>query len=133
METVGAAILQGLFARFPRIRLLISEQGSLWVPYLMKGMDTAFFMGRKATWGTLSRRPSEYFREHVCVAPWPEENVDRVVQVVGSDPIVFGSDFPHGNGLPDPALYLPQLKGCSDSQTRGIMRGNLARFLGLPD
>ena len=133
METVGAAILQGLFARFPNIKLLISEQGALWVPYLVKSMDNTFFMGRKATWGTLTKRPSEYFREHVFVAPWPEENVDRVAQAVGTDPIVFGSDFPHGNGLPDPAMYLPQLKGCTDDQVRAIMRDNLGRFLSLPD
>jgi predicted TIM-barrel fold metal-dependent hydrolase len=132
METVGAAILQGLFSRFGNIKLLVSEQGSLWVPYLIKGMDTTFFMGRKATWGSLEQRPSDYFRQRVFVAPWPEENVERVVQAVGTDPIVFGSDFPHGNGLPDPAMYLPQLKACTDEQTRAIMRGNLGRFLGLP-
>ena len=131
METVGAAILQGFFSRFPNVKLLISEQGSLWVPYLMKIMDNTFFMGRKATWGSLEQRPSEYFKKHVFVAPWPEENVDRVTAVVGSDPIVFGSDFPHGNGLPDPAMYLPQLKGCTDEQVRAIIRGNLARFLDL--
>jgi predicted TIM-barrel fold metal-dependent hydrolase len=133
METVGAAILQGLFNRFPNVKLLISEQGSLWVPYLVKIMDNTFFMGRKATWGALERRPSEYFKEHVLVAPWPEENVGRVTSVVGTDPIVFGSDFPHGNGLPDPAMYLPQLEGCTNDQARAIMRGNLGRFLGLQD
>jgi predicted TIM-barrel fold metal-dependent hydrolase len=131
METVGAAILQGLFARFPNIKLLISEQGALWVPYLVRGMDTAFAMGRRATWGTLDKKPSQYFREHCFVAPWPEENVDRVIDVVGPDSIVFGSDFPHGNGLPDPALYLNQLKKCTPEQVRAVMRSNLGRFLGL--
>ena len=131
METVGAAILQGLFARFPNIKLLLSEQGTLWVPYLVRTMDNTFFMGRRATWGTLDKRPSEYFREHCFVAPWPEENVDRVMQAVGCDPIVFGSDFPHGNGLPEPSLYLDQLKNCTPADVRAIMRGNLARFLGL--
>jgi predicted TIM-barrel fold metal-dependent hydrolase len=131
METVGAAILQGLFNRFPGIKLLISEQGALWVPYLVKIMDNTFFMGRKASWGALEQRPSQYFREHVFVAPWPEENVDRVVQAVGTDPVVFGSDFPHGNGLPDPSLYRAQLTSQSDDEVRAIMRGNLARFLDL--
>ncbi len=130
METVAAAILQGFFARFPKIKLLISEQGTLWVPYLVRTMNNTFFMGRRATWGTLEKRPSDYFREHCFVAPWPEENVDRVIEAVGVDPIVFGSDFPHGNGLPDPAMYLAQLQNCSDDQVRAIMRGNLARFLG---
>jgi predicted TIM-barrel fold metal-dependent hydrolase len=131
METVAAAILQGFFARFPKIKLLIAEQGALWVPYLVRTMNNTFFMGRRATWGTLDRRPSDYFREHCFVAPWPEENVDRVIDAVGVDPIVFGSDFPHGNGLPEPSIYLSQLQNCSDDQVRAIMRGNLGRFLGL--
>lgn len=132
METVGAAILQGFFSRYPNIRLLLSEQGTVWLPYLVRKMDHAFLMGRRATWGTLDRRPSEYFKAHVLVAPFPEENVDRVVEVVGTEPIVFGSDFPHGEGLPEPSLYVRQLARLSETQVHDVMRGNLAGFLSLP-
>jgi predicted TIM-barrel fold metal-dependent hydrolase len=131
METVGAAILQGFFARFPRIRLLISEQGSVWVPYVVRKMDHAFLMGRRPSWGTLEKRPSEYFRENVLVAPFPEENIDRVVEAVGTEPLVFGSDFPHAEGLPDVSLYLGQLKNLSDDQVKAVMRDNMAEFLDL--
>jgi predicted TIM-barrel fold metal-dependent hydrolase len=131
METVGAAILQGWFARFPKMQLLLSEQGTVWVPYTIRKLDHAFLMGRRATWGKLDRRPSEYFQDHCFVAPFPEENVDRVVEAVGIKPIVFGSDFPHGEGLPEPELYLGQLKNLNDDDTRLVMRDNLARFLDL--
>jgi predicted TIM-barrel fold metal-dependent hydrolase len=130
-ETVAAAVLQGLFARFPNVKLLLSEQGTVWMPYIVRKMDHAFLMGRKATWGKLEKRPSEYVRSHVLVAPYPEENVDRVVESVGIEPLAFGSDFPHGEGLPDPSLYRAQLKNLNDEQVRALMRGNLARFLGL--
>jgi predicted TIM-barrel fold metal-dependent hydrolase len=133
METVGAAILQGFFQRFPSMKLLLSEQGTVWLPYLLRKMDHAFLMGRRATWGKLAMRPSEYFREHCFVAPFPEENLDRVVEVAGVKPIVFGSDFPHGEGLPDPSSYLGQLKNLSAEDARAVMRGNLARFLGQAD
>jgi predicted TIM-barrel fold metal-dependent hydrolase len=132
METVGAAIMQGWFARFPKMQLLLSEQGTVWVPYTLRKMDHAFLMGRRATWGKMEMRPSEYFKQHCFVAPFPEENVERVVEAVGLDPIVFGSDFPHGEGLPEPHLYLGQLKNFDDGQVKTIMRGNLARFLDLP-
>jgi predicted TIM-barrel fold metal-dependent hydrolase len=88
-------------------------------------------MGRRATWGKLEMRPSEYFRQRIFVAPFPEENVERVVEAVGVDPIVFGSDFPHGEGLPEPTLYLSQLKNLDDTQVRAIMRDNLARYLDI--
>jgi predicted TIM-barrel fold metal-dependent hydrolase len=96
-------------------------------------MDHAFLMGRKASWGKLEMRPSDYFRHHCFVAPFPEENVDRVIEAAGVDPIVFGSDFPHGEGLPDPSVYLGQLRNLSEAQSRAVMRGNLARFLDQPD
>jgi predicted TIM-barrel fold metal-dependent hydrolase len=131
-ETVAAAILQGLFARFPNIRLLLSEQGTVWVPYIVRKMDHAFLMGRRGTFAKLDRRPSEYFRDHVRVAPYPEENVERVIEAVGVEPITFGSDFPHGEGLPDPAAYLGQLRKCTPEQVRAIMRDNLCSFLDLP-
>ncbi len=131
METVGAAILQGWFARFPNMRLLLSEQGTVWLPYTIRKLDHSFLMGRRATWGKLEMRPSDYFKQHCFVAPFPEENVDRVVEAVGTQPIVFGSDFPHGEGLPEPHLYLGQLKNLSEDDTRAVIRGNLARFLDL--
>jgi predicted TIM-barrel fold metal-dependent hydrolase len=132
METVGAAILQGWFARFPNMQLLLSEQGTVWLPYTLRKLDHSFLMGRRATWGKLTMRPSDYFKQHCFVAPFPEENVDRVVEAVGTGPIVFGSDFPHGEGLPEPHLYLGQLKNLSEDDTKAVMRGNLARFLDLP-
>ena len=52
-ETVGAAILQGWFARFPKMQLLLSEQGTVWAPYIIRKLDHAFLMGRRATWGKL--------------------------------------------------------------------------------
>ena len=71
METVGAAILQGWFARFPNMKLLLSEQGTVWLSYLLRKMDHAYLMGRRATWGKLTMRPSEYFREHCFVRSVP--------------------------------------------------------------
>jgi predicted TIM-barrel fold metal-dependent hydrolase len=131
METVGAAVLQGWFARFPKMQLLLSEQGTLWVPYLIRKMDHAFAMGRRATWGELDRKPSEYFADHCFAAPFPEENLERVAAVVGTKPLVFGSDFPHAEGLPHPSLYLGQLANLSDAEAKAVMCDNLARFLDL--
>ncbi len=133
METVGAAILQGWFERFPNMKLLLSEQGTVWLPYTIRKLDHAFLMGRRGTWAKLTKRPSQYFREHCFVAPFPEENVPRAVEAAGVEPIVFGSDFPHGEGLPDPAAYLGQIATFDEAEQRAIMRGNLARFLALHD
>ncbi|HEX4863637.1 MAG TPA: amidohydrolase family protein, partial [Acidimicrobiales bacterium] len=111
----------------------LSEMGTVWVPYTMRKMDHAFLMGRKAKWsqtGRLDRRPSQIFREHFIVAPYPEENVQRVVAEVGIEPIVFGSDFPHGEGLAYPDQYVDaQLTHFTEQDQRRIMRDNLENFL----
>ena len=129
-------ILHNLFGRFPNIHVCLSEMGTVWVPYTIRKMDHAYLMGRKAKWaenGRLDQRPSEIFREHFIVAPYPEENVQRVVAEVGIDPIVFGSDFPHGEGLAYPEQYAAaQLGGMGDADVKRIMRDNLAGFLGTP-
>jgi predicted TIM-barrel fold metal-dependent hydrolase len=136
IELTSALILHNLFGRFPNIRVCLSEQGTVWLPYTLRKMDHAFMMGRKAKWsstGRLDRRPSEIFRSHFVVAPFPEENVRRVVDEVGITSIVFGSDFPHGEGLAWPKQYVPaQLAGFTEEEKRTIMRDNLANFLDLP-
>jgi predicted TIM-barrel fold metal-dependent hydrolase len=133
MELTSALILHNFFGRFPKMKVLLSEMGTVWLPYTLRKADHAFMMGRKAKWsetGRLDRRPSEIFRQHFVVAPYPEENVQRVVDEVGIDPIVFGSDFPHGEGLAFPGEYAgAQLSAFSEEQQRRIMRDTLEAFL----
>ena len=132
-ELTAALILHNFFGRFPNMKVCLSEMGTVWVPYTIRKMDHAFMMGRKAKWadnGRLDQRPSEIFRQHFIVAPYPEENVQRVVAEVGIEPIVFGSDFPHGEGLARPGEYAStQLQSFTDDEIRYIMRDNLENFL----
>ena len=78
----------------------------------------------------LDARPLEIIRQHFMVAPNPEENVERVVAEIGMEPIVFGSDFPHGEGVAHPAKYAEaQLWSFSDDDVRWIMGDNFEQFL----
>ena len=133
MELTAGMILHNLFGRFPNLRVLLSEMGTVWLPYTLRKMDHAYVMGRKVKWsddGRLAARPSEIFRRHFLVAPFPEENVRRVVDDVGIESIVFGSDFPHGEGLAYPDQWAAsQLAGFAPDDVRRIMRDNLAGFL----
>ena len=109
------------------------EQGTVWLPYTLRKMDHAFLMGRKAKWaenGRLDARPSEIFRQHFIVAPFPEENVQRVVAEVGIEPIVFGSDFPHGEGLASPGRVRRRTarRRSPTSDVKRIMRDNFEDF-----
>jgi predicted TIM-barrel fold metal-dependent hydrolase len=130
MDTVAAMIFHGLFQRFPRLRVALSEQGTVWVPYTVRKMDHAYMMGRKGTFGDLKERPSQTFRHHFLVAPYPEEIVERPIEAVGVDCLTFGSDFPHAEGLADPAEYCEeQLGTLSADDQKKIMSENLKGFL----
>jgi predicted TIM-barrel fold metal-dependent hydrolase len=129
MEMTAAMIFHNLFGRFPNVRVLIAEYGAVWLPYLLRKLDHAMMLGRRATFGKLEARPSQIFREHCIVAPYPEENVARVAEVASWDSLVFGSDFPHSEGLPDPLQYVSQLGGIDDDAVKKLMRDNLRTFL----
>lgn len=132
MEMVAAMIFHNLFGRFPKVKVLIAEYGTVWLPYLLRKMDHAAALGRRPTHAKLPGRPSQIFKEHVVVAPYPEENVARVAEVSGWDCLVFGSDFPHSEGLPDPLQYVTQLGKLDDEIVYNLMRGNLERFIKGP-
>jgi predicted TIM-barrel fold metal-dependent hydrolase len=129
METVTAMIFHNLFGRFPRVKVLFAEFGSVWLPYLIRKLDHAMMLGRRPTWGKLPGRPSQIFKERCLVAPYPEENITRAADVVGWDCLVFGSDFPHSEGLPDPVQYVKTIEHIGDDKIRKVMRENLQEFL----
>ena len=131
METVAMLVFHSFMTRFPHINVLIAEFGALWLPYLVRKMDHAHMLGRLPKWAPrLPVRPSELFKTRFLVAPFPEENVQRAMDAVGAECLVFGSDFPHAEGVPDPVQYVSQLKGHPEPVVKAIMRDNLARFLG---
>ncbi len=131
METVFMLVFHSFLTRFPNIDVLIAEHGTPWLPYVLRKMDHAHLLGRMPKWGPrLPIRPSELFKTRFVIAPFPEEAVSRAIDVIGTEPLVFGSDFPHSEGLPDPVQYVAQLKGLPEPTIKAIMRDNLARFLG---
>jgi predicted TIM-barrel fold metal-dependent hydrolase len=133
MDTVAALVLHNLFGRFPNVRVASVENGSLWVPYLMRALDKMKGMGRNGPWlgGYVDGRPSDVIRRHVFVSPYHEEDIPALVELIGAEQVLFGSDFPHPEGLAEPADYLESLKGLSDGEVRMIMRDNTRRLVGL--
>jgi predicted TIM-barrel fold metal-dependent hydrolase len=134
MDTIAALILHNLFGRFPNVRVLSVENGSLWVGYLLAQLDKMKGMGRNGPWlgGFVPGRPSEIFRRHVFVSPYHEEDVVSLVKRIGASQVVFGSDFPHAEGLARPLDFADSLAGLEGDLVRGIMRENARGLLGLP-
>jgi len=131
MDTLSALILHNLFGRFPNLRVLSVENGSLYVPYLLKVMDKMKGMGRAGPWigGYVKGRPSEVFKRHVYVSPYHEEDVVGLARLIGADRVVFGSDFPHPEGLAEPREFAALLDGLDEADVCRVMGENTASLV----
>lgn len=133
IETISALIFDNLFGRFPNLNVLIAEHGASWVPHTLSHMDKSRGMGRNGPWigGKLTERPSAIFRRHVGVVPYPEDDIPALVAGLGGDPgcLLMGSDFPHAEGIADPAAFAKLLDPLDDASKYAILRGNAEQLL----
>jgi predicted TIM-barrel fold metal-dependent hydrolase len=132
MDTIAALIFGNLFGRFPNVRVASVENGSLFVPYLMKLMDKMGGMGRNGPWpgGRIREKPSAILRRHVFVSPYHEEDIPELARTVGASQVLFGSDFPHPEGLAEPAEFADEIGELPASEQRLILRDNALRLVG---
>jgi predicted TIM-barrel fold metal-dependent hydrolase len=134
-DTLTALTLHNLFGRHPDIKIVSIENGSNWLPHLLKTVDKAAALGRRGPMigGDLPEKPSRALTEHLWVCPFPEDDVDALIDAIGADHVIFGSDYPHPEGVREPIDYLQRLAGRDEAVTRKVMRGNAAQLLGLRD
>ena len=140
MDTLAILIFHNLFGRFPGLQVMSVENGSIWVPYLLKAMDNMKGMGRNGPWpgGYVQGRPSEIFKQHVYVSPHHYgEDVAGLVDLLGVARVLFGSDFPHAEGMSGEDDYQERAGefaarlGESDQEMRLVMRDNGMTVLGV--
>jgi predicted TIM-barrel fold metal-dependent hydrolase len=135
IDTLTAISLHNLFGRHPAIRIVSIENGSGWLKAVMKAVDKAAALGRQGPMigGKLPDKPSEALAEHLWLSPFPEDDVPGLIELLGASQVLFGSDYPHPEGLRLPRDFVPLLEGCSDAVKRQVLRSNTAGLLGLAD
>jgi predicted TIM-barrel fold metal-dependent hydrolase len=121
-ETMAALICQGVFDRFPNVRVASIEAGAEWVPVLAKKLAKVYGQNPAA----FPSDPVATLRRHVWVAPFYEDDLAAVKDVLGLEHLLFGSDWPHAEGLPEPRQFADDLRrnGFDEDETRVIMRDN---------
>ena len=120
-DTLAALICHGVFERFPNLRLASIENGAMWVPDLLRNLKDAH--GKMPM--VFDRHPVEQFKEQVWVAPYYEDDMAVLKDHVGIDRLLFGSDFPHTEGLPEPTDFVKDIPSFTDDEVRAIMRDNV--------
>jgi predicted TIM-barrel fold metal-dependent hydrolase len=133
-DTLSALIFDNLFGRYPNLKVLVSEFGAEWVPHFIRHMDKSRGMGRNGPWlgGPLTERPSHIFRRHIRVVPYPEDDTVELAQRLGgTDCLVMGSDWPHAEGIREPADFYAKVEGLGNDGRRRFLRDNGLDLLGV--
>ncbi|GAA0998135.1 amidohydrolase family protein [Acrocarpospora macrocephala] len=126
-DTIASLIIDGVFTRHPALRVASIENGSDWVHLLIKRLRK---QANQTPWA-FTEDPADTIRRHVWVAPYYEEDVRKLADTIGADRVLFGSDWPHGEGLVNPIDFRDELDGFTESETDQVMRTNVLDLLGI--
>ncbi len=99
-QTLATMLFDGVFERFPDLKIGVIEQGAIWVPSWMRQMESAFdaFSRHEERLRGLSMRPSDYVRRQMRFTPYPTEDVGWIIEQAGPQVALFSSDYPHVEG-----------------------------------
>ena len=109
-----------LYDRFPNLRIASVENGSGFLEDLFRKLGQT---ARKSP-GWFSEDPGEVFKQHVWINPFWEDDSYEIVDIMGAERVIFGSDWPHIEGMPQPLDYVDEIKDLDAASTRLILREN---------
>jgi len=132
-QTLATMIFDGVFDRFPELRVGVIEQGAIWVPSWTRQMESAFdaFGRHEERLRSLSLRPTDYVRRQVRVTPYPTEDVGWIVAQSGPEVAMFSSDYPHVEGGRKPLeRFEASLAGVGEDVRRRFYAENFLDLMG---
>jgi predicted TIM-barrel fold metal-dependent hydrolase len=124
-DALASAICHGMLTRFPEVRLLSVENGGSWVAHLVRNLEIAY----KKMPNEFPEHPRDVFQRNVWVNPFWEDSVTGLVELLGSERVCFGSDYPHPEGLDDPVGWHEEVGDLPPADVERIMSTNLKALL----
>jgi predicted TIM-barrel fold metal-dependent hydrolase len=124
-DTIAALVCHGVFARFPKLRVLSIENGSEWVDLCIRRLRKAYGQMPKA----FHEDPLETFKRHLWIAPYQEDDFPSLREIIGTENMLFGSDYPHPEGIAVPTDFVKDFHGFTQQEVQAIMRENLIPLL----
>jgi len=126
LDAAASMTTHGLLSRFPELRIVFVENGGEWVAPLFKDLSLIY----KRVPQAFIEDPVEAFRRNCWISPFHEDDFEELIDAMGADHLVFGSDWPHPEGLAEPRSFVDHLPASlSREELAGIMGGNLARVM----
>jgi predicted TIM-barrel fold metal-dependent hydrolase len=130
-EFLASIVFSGALERFPGMKFVLGECGASWLPYVLARMDEEYDDQFRHL--NFSLKPSEYWRRQGYTTFQHETAVADLVHLVGEDNIIWGSDYPHPDGIwPDSLKAIEQDLGRLDAKVRRkITCENAGKLYGL--
>jgi predicted TIM-barrel fold metal-dependent hydrolase len=130
---VISLISEGVFDRWPRLRVALIGCGFTWIPSLMWRLDKDWKgLRREIPW--VRYPPSTYIRDHMRATLQPVDPPEEpallfevVEQIASPEFLMFATDYPHRHPS-DAAAFLSRL---TDEARAAVLGGNATRFYRL--
>ena len=127
-DAVASWVCHGALYRFPELKIAVIENGSAWLVPLLNEMADIYKKAPEA----FPSDPVEMIRNRIHISPFWEDDLGELAGIVGVDRVLFGSDWPHPEGLAEPARYIDVLTErtkLTEEEKAKIMGGNMARLM----
>jgi predicted TIM-barrel fold metal-dependent hydrolase len=124
-------VYDGVFERFPQLRVATIESASGWVAEWLDRLDYRFsYMGHTCQ---MKRPASEYFERNIWISADPvERTLPYMVELVGDHKFFIGSDYPHAEGFVRPVEKARKaLARLPQASIDKILGDNAAQFFGI--
>jgi predicted TIM-barrel fold metal-dependent hydrolase len=133
MLAILTLIEGGVLERHPRLRVGFFEAGCGWLPYWLWRLDNTYQYMQGEVAENVRMKPSEYFRRQCFIAVEPEEpGIPEVIRMLGTDNLLFGTDYPHADHGDDIVEHLMGLRAVLPEEAlRKLLWDNPARYYGL--
>ena len=127
-DMMAAMVCHGALTRFPALRIATIENGGTWVAPLVEKFEGIY----KKMPQEFAEHPVEAFRRNVYVNPFWEDALEGLIDIMSPDRLLFGSDYPHPEGLGNPLSFYDDLpSSLSQVDAAKIMGGNLKELLAV--
>ena len=91
-------VTAGVFERYPNLKMLISEGGATWVPFIGDRMNEAYRQHAMFVRPPLAKLPKEYLYSNVYASFQHDESAPAASWAMGYRNVMWGSDYPHLEG-----------------------------------
>jgi len=127
-DSITSAICHGMLSRFPTVKLASIENGGNWAASCLRAMEKTYAKMPQS----FAEHPRDVFLRKVWINPFWEDSVENLVALMSADHVLFGSDYPHPEGMADPLGQAKELGGhFSEADAQKILGGNLYGLLGV--